>query len=61
MCVFGDGGGGWDTNRREKRLKLHVSILDKPDYLHTRGKWPTVSAFTVCAGPLPGEGHCPAV
>lgn len=27
MCVFGDGGGGWDMDSREKCLELYLSIL----------------------------------
>lgn len=31
MCMFGDGD--WDMDRREKHLKLFLSILGKPYYL----------------------------
>lgn len=38
MCVFGDHGGGWDMDRRQKPLKLYLSTLGKPHYLKHKGE-----------------------
>lgn len=37
LHVFGDHGGGWDVDRRQKCLKLYLSMLGKPhDPKHKR-------------------------